>query len=298
MTRGLRRLGWCWVAGILSATGQELFVRDAEKVVLQSPRVNEGSGLAVSTQDGRFLWIVNDSGCPAVLHLTDINGADCGSVSVEGAENLDWEDMAAFRMNGISYLLIADTGDNLAARDFVTLYVVKEPVLPKGGEMLNGSVKPVWKIHFRFEDGPRDCEAVAVDVKAGKVILISKRTKPPQVYELSLRPQNDAEFQIAKKVGQTSVNPPAGTLPLPFIKQPTGLAISHDGSQAAIVTYYGIFVFARNANDSWGDVFDKPAVTLKPHGLEQAESLSFSGDGKSIYAISEGAKSPLIRYSR
>ncbi len=35
-------------------------------------------------------------------------------------------------------------------------------------------LKPVWTIRYKYETGPVDCEAVAIDVEARKIILISK----------------------------------------------------------------------------------------------------------------------------
>ncbi len=298
MNRTVLALAISGAASVLSAVGQNGFVRKDDRVTLQSPLVNEASGLAASTRNGRFLWIVNDSGSPAVLHLTDTEGANRGLVKVEDAENIDWEDLASFQSDGISYLLIADTGDNRATREVVTLYIVKEPVLPNAGEMIQSSVKPAWKIRFRFEKGPRDCEAVAVDAKSGKVILISKRTTPPEIYELPLRPESASQILTAKKIGETAVSPPDGVLPLPFIKQPTGLDLSADASEAAVITYYGIFVFSRHRKQNWSQAFAMKPMVLRPHGLQQAEAVSFSPDGNSIYAISEGKNSPLLRYSR
>jgi hypothetical protein len=42
----------------------------------------------------------------------DSVGAALGQVSVNGARNRDWEDLAAFTHDGNPHLLIADTGDN------------------------------------------------------------------------------------------------------------------------------------------------------------------------------------------
>jgi hypothetical protein len=216
---------------------------------------------------------------------------------VEGAKNVDWEDLSSFKLDGISYLLIADSGDNGSKRDNCRCYIIREPALPKEGAMLAGSVTSSWVIPFSFEDGPRDCESVAVDAVAGKIMLISKRTKPPMVYEMPLRPEGDKPV-IAKKIGETSIALPKGVFPLPYIAQPTGLAISPDRSLAAIVSYYGVFLFPRGAKENWAEALAKAPVILKPHGLHQAESVTFSADGETLTVVSEGAASPIVRYQR
>jgi DNA-binding beta-propeller fold protein YncE len=161
--------------------------------------------------------------------------------------------------------------------------------------VLNGAVKPAWTIEFRYPDGLRDCEAVAVDAARGKVILLSKRTIPPAVYELPLSPAK-AGVAVAQKIGQTDVTPPPGGFPHPFGAQPTGLDLSADGTLAAVVTYVGIFVFPRNREESWAAAFARKPVVLPRHGLWQAESIAFSRDGKKLFVVSEGARSPIVTY--
>src|SRR3546814_8112412 len=52
-------------------------------------------------------------------------------------------------------------------------------------------LEPAWSIAFRWPDGARDCEAVAVDAQRGEVLLISKKRTPPELFALPLRPRDD-----------------------------------------------------------------------------------------------------------
>ena len=70
---------------------------------------------------------VRDSGDEPVIYALGPDGADRGRVRIAGAVNRDWEDIASFELNGLTYLLIADTGDNLAVRTDCRLYVIAEP---------------------------------------------------------------------------------------------------------------------------------------------------------------------------
>ena len=289
----------CWMVFGSVAMADEpkvSFVREEPKFHIESKAVDEASGLAISGRDPAFMWIVNDSGADAVVHLAGTDGADRGRITVEGATNVDWEDMASFKLEGKPYLLISDAGDNESKRGDCVLYVIEEPVLPKEGQTLIASVKPSWTIPFSYEDGPRDCESVAVDARVGKVILISKRTKPPVVYELPLKPK-EAEA-TAKRLGETSVAPPKGVPLLPYIAQPTGMDISPDGSMGAIVSYFGVFVFPRTGKESWGEAFAKPPVILAPHGMAQAESVAFSKDGSVLTVLSERGDKRIVTYRR
>ena len=86
---------------------------------LTSLAVTEASGLAASPSKEGFLWMVNDSGGTPEIHLAQCDGTSRGAVQIEDARNIDWEDLAAFQLDGKPYLLIADTGDN---GDFLDLF--------------------------------------------------------------------------------------------------------------------------------------------------------------------------------
>ena len=272
------------------------FLANAAAPKIQSTAITEASGLAISSVNPDFMWIVNDSGGTPDIHLVNTEGASRGKVRLQDATNIDWEDLASFSLDGKNYLLVADTGDNNSKRKSSILYILPEPTLPAKGKILEASTSSSWRIQFQYEGGPRDCESVAVDAKAGKIILISKRTDPPEVYEMPLRPPLKPVIQTAHKIGTTSVKSMDGLIP--FRDQPTGLDITANNSLAAVITYYGIFLFPRQANESWAVAFSHAPTALPPHLLGQAESVAFSKDGKTIYAISEGKNSPIKSYHR
>lgn len=262
-----------------------------------SAEIREASGLAVSTRNDGFLWLINDSGSPAAIHLIDGNGSSRGKVTVEGARNIDWEDLASFTLAGESWLLAADTGDNDSKRESCTLYILREPEPPAAGVMLDAKVPIAWKIDFRFDGGPRDCEAVAVDAKAGKILLLSKRTSPPELHELPLKPADASAIQSTRRLGPVDVSAPVDGR-IPFRNQPTGLDISADDSLAAVVTYYGVFVFTRGTGDDWRQAFSSKPRILPPHCLPQAEAVAFTKRGGDIVVASEGKNTPIAIYRK
>ena len=263
---------------------------------IQSPDILEASGLAISPTNPALMWVINDSGGKPDIHLVGIDGSDRGKVTLRDTENLDWEDLASFTLDGKPYLLVADIGDNNAKRESRTFHILREPALPAAGGKIAGTVRSAWQIQFRFEGGPRDCESAAVDVTAGKIIFISKRDTPPLVYELPLRAPAKPVIQTARPLARAPVDS-AGAHPL-FSNQPTGLDISADGSLAAVITYSGVFLYPRKPGRSWAEAFSEKPTALPPHGLGQAESVAFSKDGKTIHAISEGKASPIARYQK
>lgn len=264
---------------------------------LGSSAINEASGLAASSRAPGFLWVINDSGSKPELHLIETHGRYRGKTTLTGARNVDWEDLASFQLGGKPYLLAADTGDNESKRDSCTLYVLNEPEPPAGDKTLDHQSRVQWQIRFRYEDGPRDCESVAVDAATGKILLLSKRTEVPFVYELPLKPGDNAKVLTARKIGKTSVQAPTGNR-IPFANQPTGFDLTPDASMAAVVTYYGVFVFPRKPEEGWDAAFSRDPINLGPHALPQAEAVAFSKDGTSVLAISEGSGTPIIRFQR
>lgn len=271
------------------------YLREKPEGHLKCPELREASGLASSPTSKDFLWLINDSGCPVELHLAGTDGSDRGKILLFPTRNIDWEDLDSFVLDGKPYLLVADTGDNLNKRSESVLYIFPEPAMPEPGQPLAGEVKAAWTIRFRYEGGPRDCEAVGVDAQAGKILLLSKRTSPPMLYELPLRPADD-ELQTAKKIGEIPKTLPAGFPPIPYGTQPTGMDIAADGSAAAVVTYYGVFLFPRTPGETWGRAFSRPPVELEPHRMGQVESVAFSQDGTILRLVAEGGKSPVARY--
>lgn len=223
------------------------FERQKNPARLLSPAIREASGIAVSPTAPEFLWIVNDSGGTDAVHLANADGTPRGSVSVRVAENADWDDLAAFSMDGKPHFLIADTGDNGSNRKACMIYIVAEPALPADGKSLSGNAPIEWEIRFTYEDGPRDYEAVGVDVQGKKIILISKRTEEPGVYELPLTAAKDA---VARKIGTSETKAFALPQAIAFPNQPSGMDTSADGTMATVVTYYGVFLFRRDAAES------------------------------------------------
>ncbi len=98
---------------------------------IQNSRIIEASGLARSNRHNEILWTMNDDG-PPVVYAIGTDGSDVGSLTLRHARNVDWEDLAAFELDGTPYLLIADTGDNEANRPYATIYVVEEPEISRG----------------------------------------------------------------------------------------------------------------------------------------------------------------------
>jgi len=276
-----------------------------ERTGAMPPSVAESSGLAVSRLDPNILWTHNDSGGQPVLYALAPDGTRRGDLRITGLKNRDWEDLDSFKLDGRSWLLIADTGDNASNRKDCALYIVAEPDPATLSPEKELSAPVAWKIPVTYLDGPRDCEAVAVDARAGLVYLLAKRTSPHGIYTLPLRLPADgivpAALPVAQMPNALIPQPTASQrlMPIPggrYRAQPTGMDFAADGSAAVVVTYGDVLVFPRQNNEPWKTALLRPPVVLAPHGLVQAEGVAFGADNRTIYVSSEGPGSSLVRY--
>lgn len=252
---------------------------------LANSQITEASGLAPSRLYPEVLWVINDSGNDPVLYAVGIDGADLGTFRVEGADNYDWEALASFELQDTAYLLIADVGDNWEQRKTSSLYVVEEPAITnKIGLSNDTAVSILWRIRFTYEDGPRDCEAVAVDAEGRRVLLMSKRGLVPMLYELPLKPTEDEAIAIAHRLTM-----------VPHFTSPTAMDLSPDGQSAVVLTNNSAYLVFRKQNENWSNAFKKQPQRLQFSKLHQQEAASFDFYGKSVYVTSEKVPAPLVR---
>jgi hypothetical protein len=267
--------------------------------------VHEGSGLAVSRRDPGLLWTHNDHGALPLLYAIDHAGGLRGTIRVIGAGANDWEDISTFELDGQAWILVADTGDNHQRRANAVLYLLAEPAPDRLSPEAVLDVPIQARLPVRFPDGPVDCEAMAVDPHRREILLISKRTSPPVVYRLPLILESTAaaSVPVAEAIQSLSLLPAApwwqffnfGTGGW-LRAWPTGLDILSDGRSAAVLTYGEPYVFKRAEEEDWAAAFAKQPERLAPHGLAQAEGISFSADGRHLFVITEGRPAPLVRY--
>ncbi|MEO6227171.1 MAG: hypothetical protein ABIO61_04845 [Thermomonas sp.] len=263
--------------------------------LITSTDLDEVSGFAASHAHSDVLWTINDSGNPARLYAISLRGTKLAQFEVEGAKNVDWEDLASFDLDGKHYLLVADTGDNGGRRKSVTIYVFEEPA-----KLANASLRPAWTIHARWPDGPRDCEAVAVDATAGKILLISKKRQPPELFVLPLADPEGA-WREPRRIGRLRGVPDADpdiqrsdpTMAKLFT-QVTAADVSPDGRTLAVLTYGSVLFYRRETGEDWA-----AAVTRDPEAhdvplIPQAEALAWSAGGGGLYASGEFNPAPIF----
>jgi hypothetical protein len=283
-------------AGASAADGGELQPGDARlAAIVTDPAIAEISGLAFSRRHPDLLWTHNDSGDLPQIYALDTDGKLRATVRLRGVRNIDFEDIAAFELDGRAYLLVADVGDNGGVRRELQLHVLAEP------DPVDGEVEVAWTVRFRWPDGPRDCEAVAVDAAAGEVLLASKKRVPPELFRLPLRPA-DGSLQVAEPVGllthiaqpskdDLARNPVYGR----YRSQVTALDLSADGRRLAVLNYLQVYVYTRMRGEPWSRALRRRPLDVPFPWLAQAEAVAFEPDGGALWVGTERLPAPLLR---
>ncbi len=258
-------------------------------------RIDEISGMALSTYDEHVLWVVNDSGDDAALYAVRADGRFLGAVVVKGIHNRDWEDLTTFETDSASYIVISDVGDNDARYGEYFLTFVREPDTRRS---LPDSVGAAWRLGFRYADGARDCEAVAVDAENRQIFLLTKRDVPAKLYTLELDPS--LPVQIAKPIGTSRRLPQ----PTPediqdwndrYHAQPTAMDMHPDGRLAVVLTYKNLFLYRRPEAQSWKDTFFAEPKKVTFEELNQAEAMCLAADGRSVFVTTEHVPAPILQ---
>jgi hypothetical protein len=249
-----------------------------ELCTLKDNRINESSGIAASIINKDAFWTHNDSGDSARIFLFNKKGETIAVVNIKGVTAFDWEDIASFKRGEDSYILIADTGDNFYRRKTSVLYIIREPLIPINSEKKEAlvvDVKPEAIINFSYENGPHNCESVAVDPTESTIFFSSKEPKQSTVYSMPIPAEGSKEPNIAKAIA---------TLKLSYT---TAMDISPDGKRAVILTYGDAYEFAKSKGETWAQAFSREPRIIKAPPRKQGEAICYGPDGKTLYLTSE-----------
>src|SRR5690606_3947651 len=244
---------------------------------IDNVEIHEASGLLASQNFPGHFWAHNDSGDDARLFLIDGSAKHRATFYLAGVTARDWEDIAWMDHQGRSCLLIADIGDNAGRHDYVLVHRVEEPLCSDvAGDVNTISTDRIQSFILRYEDGPRDAEALFFDRLDGALYVISKRELEVGIYRAVL-PNRPVDTLLLEKVGK---------LPHTFI---TGADIRRDGTEVLAKNLMEVFYWKRDPGESIVDVLYKPAIRLPYIPEPQGEAIAFDVEGKGYYTLSEKA---------
>ncbi len=229
------------------------------------PRViNESSGLANGEEPGVF-WTQNDSGDAARIFAINGEGRLIGvagseGVQIEGARNVDWEDLANdFRGN----LLIGAFGNNGNRRRDLSVYRVP---MPDPAAAISARATARWPFyypdqrHFPPADDNYDCEAMFV--ASGQIYLITKHRGNSMTTLYRLNSPREHEANALEMIQRANLR---GMV--------TGAASWNDGERVAVLTYYGVWLFEPPERD--GARLFEGVVGWLPIRAHQVEAITF-----------------------
>lgn len=291
--------------GLKVAVAQDVAYDDLDAIQLneltqlgriEQRSLRELSGLAYSNKHKDVIWAINDGGNGETLFALNLKGQTLAEITIDQVKNWDWEDLDSFTINGESYLLIADVGDNRGIRKKPMLLLLKEP------ELTEKTVTPISITVVAYEDGARDCEAVAVDTQLQEIMLVTKRDIPPAVYTVPLSLKSRLPGEEIRVIGKRRSLVDA--LPQPdfqdlkekygvYSSQPT--AIDIQGNQLLMLTYKYAYLYERKPDQHWSEVMLHKPKLVKVKKLEQQEAMTWLPDGKGILYTSEGRQAPLMK---
>ncbi len=253
-------------------------------IVLREARLTESSGLACSNRRPECIWTHNDSGGVAELFAFDRRGDQAGKLIFPSiGQPIDWEDISSYVDEGVPRILIADCGDNLANRPSIALYLVDEPEFAGPIDQ-----KSVQTLRVTYPDGPRDCEAVAVDIRRRLVVMFTKSVLPVcGVYVFPLPTKHDP---MSMNIGATRI----ATLNVPMV---TGADFDPRSGDLWLVNYFQAFRYSGMPATTR---FSRQ-LTILPNAfdlprLKQIEAVAVDHDGV-VWVTSEGSPARIQRIS-
>ena len=247
----------------------------AAGALVRLPDMPEASGVAASRRTNGVVWVLNDSGEPVVTAL-NADGSVVGRVRLDGAELVDWEDIAAAPCGDRSCLYVGDIGDNKRSRDRITVYRAIEPAPGDPSAAADA-------FQGTYPDGPHDAEAMFV-TRDGSIYVITKgEAGPVALYRFPRDPRSGAVSPLERIGGVVAAQ-------VERDERPTGAAASPDGRWVAVRTTSRI-AFYRTEDltaGRWNEAF---RFDLRSLGEKQGEGIAFGANGVIYVAGEEGAKS-------
>ncbi|MBM9505156.1 hypothetical protein [Actinacidiphila acididurans] len=230
-------------------------------------RIAESSGLAASRLHPGVYWTHNDSGDgPYVFAIDSRTGKTLAKVTMRGIHARDCE---AISLGPDGDLYVGDIGDNLnGAWPEVWIYRFPEP------RQLHDQTVDVTRFTVRYQNGPRDAEALMVHPRTGRVYIASKNDNGGHLY-----------------AGPTTLSAKGVNVFRPIADVPwvTDGAFSPDGSRLVLRGYFWATDYR------WVNGSPQKIGSLDVPVQPQGESVTYTTDGRALMYGSEGHESKVWR---
>ena len=156
-----------------------------EGAIELSKKIDETSGLA--SIENNFLTL-NDSGGKPALYSFNAKGDLLETHKIDGAINRDWEDIA----QDSTHFYIADTGNNFATREDLTVYIVTKDF------KLKDSIKISYASQTKFKKKKKNKYDAETLIAYGDSLLIFSKNRKSQKTQLYAFPKVGGQFSLEK----------------------------------------------------------------------------------------------------
>ena len=230
-------------------------------------RITESSGLASSAVHPGIVYTHNDNETAARIYAVDREGQTRAVYTLRGVTPRDWEGIAIGRSpSGAPAIFVGDIGDNFGgAWPEIWVYRFLEQ------DTLATKTLTATRFRFKYEDGPRNAEALLIDPRENRIYVVSKESQDAGIY---IAPPMD-------ELSEDKVNMLRRIAPAPSTI--TDGAFSPDGKRMVLRDY----VFAHIYAEPDGDRLARITLPIQPQG----EAVTFTRDAKSLLVGSEGVGS-------
>jgi hypothetical protein len=244
----------------------------------------EVSGMAASRRNPGVLWLHNDSGNDAEVYAVTTTGAARGTIALSGVKMVDWEDIAcdAGPDPQLSYVYVADIGDNDENRSKVSIYRFPEPDLSLGSSTVTAD-----RLDVVYPDGPHNAEALLLDPVSKDLFIVTK-SSVANVYRVSGLFTNGSKATTAEKVA--SFSPSGGEV--------SGGDISPDGREILIRTDNSAMLWRRAAGTPVAQAFAAKHCVVPTAKESNGEAIAFLVDQSGYMTTSEGSSPPLSFFAK
>jgi len=250
--------------------------------------LDELSGIAVSRRDPDILWVHEDhAGLPAIYAL-DAAGVRVATVTLDGATNEDWEDIAVGPCGDDVCVYIGEIGNNDLDRTALGIYVLSEPDLSTAvdGEITVSD----WDFYgFEYPDVNENAEGLAVTAD-GLPVVLTKRYEGEDS-GVFIFPDLDPLLPVTLTQLGTVVTGPDGVGGAAAL---TAADLWYDDSRLLFRTYAALYEV--DLSGGLGGITDA-TVTLTPGAAElHGEAAAYDPWRGGFWQVAEGLN-PSIWYT-
>ncbi|MFD3545297.1 WD40 repeat domain-containing protein [Streptomyces sp. NPDC058655] len=241
----------------------------AASFTITDPRIRESSGLAASRVHPGVYWTHNDSDDGPYVYAVDAaTGRTVARLTLTGIGTP--RDVEAISVGPDGRLYVGDVGDNLGGTwDHVWIYRFPEP-----GELRDATVR-AEQITVTYADGPRNAEALMVHPVTGRVYIASKDESKGGLYEGPERLVPGGSRNVFRRVAA-----------VPWV---TDGAFSPDGTRLTLRGYFTARTYGWRDGRPQGE-----GERVDAPWQGQAESVTYTADGRALMFGSEGAGSRVV----